>query len=50
MYQMSIISYGISKTRSVTIQYRQFIINYVSEHQLSHALGASHTTPTTHVN
>ena len=48
---MSIISYGISKTRSVTIQYKQFIIiNYVSEHQLSHAVGASHTAPTTHVN
>jgi len=26
------------------------IINYISEHQLSHAVDASHTTPTTHVN
>ena len=31
--------------------FKQFIIiNYVSEHQLLHAVDAFHTTPTTHVN
>ena len=36
---------------SVTIWYKQFIIiYYVREHQLSHAVDASHTTPTTRVN
>jgi len=38
-------------TQSVTVHYGQFIINYyVSEHQLSHVIDASHTTPTIHVN
>ena len=27
-----------------------FIINYVSEYQLSHVIDASHTTPTTRAN
>jgi len=27
-----------------------FVINYVSEHQLPHAVDASHTTLTTHIN
>ena len=37
--------------KSITVQYTQFvIINYVSEHQLSHVIGASHITPTTRVN
>jgi len=37
--------------KSITVQYTQFvIINYISEHQLSHAVDTSHTTSTTHVN
>ena len=37
--------------QSVTICNNQFInIYYVSEHQLSHVIDASHTTPTTHAN
>ena len=27
-----------------------YFINYVSEHQLSHVIDASHTTPITHAN
>ena len=36
----------------VTIQYGQFIIiiNYVNKHQLSPAIDASHTTPTSRIN
>ena len=37
--------------QSVSVHYKQFfIIYYVSEHQLSPAIDASHTTPITHVN
>ena len=35
---------------NVNVRIRFFIINYVSEHQLSHVIDASHTTPITHVN
>jgi len=35
------ISYGV---------WCQYVISYVSEHQLIHAIDTSHTTPTTHVN
>ena len=38
-------------THQSTVQYKKSVfINYVSEHQLSHAVSAFHTTPTTHVN
>ena len=38
-------------TCQFTVYYEQFIIiNYVSEHQLSHVVDVSHTTATTHVN
>ena len=37
--------------KSITVQYTQFvIINYVSEHQLSHTVDTFYTTPTTRVN
>ena len=35
---------------NVNVRVQFLIINYVSEHQLSHIIDASHTTPTTRAN
>ena len=40
--------YQVQSTKSM--QDFSFVINYVSEYQLPHAVDASHTTPTTRVN
>ena len=43
--------YVIREHSQFIVHYEQFIIiNYISEHQLSHAIDASHTTPTSRVN
>ena len=35
---------------SYDVSCQPLVINYVSEHQLPHAINASHITPTTHIN
>ena len=42
--------YDSGEHNQFTVHHEQFIINYVSEHQLSHAVGTSHTTPAIRVN
>ena len=42
---MSIVTCNIN----VNVRF-SFIINYVSEHRLSHVMDTSHSTPTTHIN
>jgi len=54
MCQVSIIAciYNQVSTNQSTMSCVRFnsVINYVSEHQLLHAVNAFHTTPTTYVN
>ena len=44
--------YNQVNTNQSTISYVifNFVINYVREHRLPHAVNTSHTTPTTHIN
>ena len=41
--------YILSSVYNVNVRF-SFVINYVSEHRLPHAIDAFYTTPTTHVN